>query len=194
MRAASAQFILHLEHAAELLEVGGGGATLDAEQLPGGLRAERGVGVLFEFEHRGRGRLEVVPHEEGAVVADLPMHKLPGQAEADRRIAGEAELFDAEEDVLQLVAARDPVEPAAHREVGDRHLGLAQGLHRLGGDLDVSSGRQTVTSEQRGHLGEFSRGGGMAATAAARARATFSVTQASSSGVIARRTRCLVAR
>jgi len=58
----------------------------------------------------------------------------------------------------------------------------------------VSSGRQIVTSEQRGHLGEAASGGGMAPAAAWRAAAMRSSIQETSSGVMASRTRCFVAR
>ena len=66
---------------------------------------------------------------------------MAGDAAAEPGLGGESELALADEDVFGAHASGDAVEPAAAGEIGHRNLGVAQSLHRLGGELDVAEQR-----------------------------------------------------
>ena len=100
--------------------------------------------MLGRFGHAlqsGEGsalRLNVVPLEHGALVADLARDQIPGERGRKPVLLGEPELGAASENVLGVEPGGDAVEPAALREVADGNSSLAGGLHRLCGDLHIT--------------------------------------------------------
>ncbi len=72
------------------------------------------------------------------MIVDLAVDELAGELQAGRGIGGVAELFDAQEDVLQGVTPGESLEIAASGEVGERDVFVAQSVNGLGRDLDVS--------------------------------------------------------
>ena len=87
-------------HSVEVLEVLAGSRAFDAEELfeRGGFK--RVICRSFKFENDRFGWFHMIAHEHGAMIADFPVHELPGQREAGDGIAGNAELFHAQEDIL----------------------------------------------------------------------------------------------
>src|SRR6266404_5860282 len=83
----------------------------------------------------------MISHYHRAMIANLPMNNLLRERQTSRRIAGEAELFDAQKHILERVPPRDSVKPAAHREIGDRNFLIAERLNGLGRNLDVTKQR-----------------------------------------------------
>ncbi len=77
----------------------------------------------------------MVAHEERALVADLSVNEQAREGERLVRIGRAGELADAGKHVRQSVPAGEPVEPATHGEIRDRHLFFTERLDERGGDL-----------------------------------------------------------
>ncbi len=80
----------------------------------------------------------MVPLQQRPLVADLPRHQPPRQRPREILLLRQPELIPPQEHVLRVQPRRDPIKPAAHREVADRHFRFAQRLHRLRRDLHVA--------------------------------------------------------
>ena len=129
--------IAGLDHAGEELEVDPCGVALEAQELVERFGAFGIVAQAFESSDLGGGRLDVVPLEHGSLVPDLAGDEVSSDAEAKGGIVGQAELLAAKRDVADAESLGDSVKPSSLGEVADRGLVLAEGLDRLGGELDA---------------------------------------------------------
>ena len=86
-----------------------------------------------------------------AMIVNLPAHELLRQPQTARRVRRVPELLDPQQHILQRMPARHPVKPAAHGKPRHRNLLVAQPLHRLRGNLDISEKRH-VADIHHAHL------------------------------------------
>jgi len=98
-----------LDHASEVLEIHGCGRAFHAQEFAQIACAHHARDLFFELLHRRAGRVHMQAHQHGALVLDLPLHHTAREGETSRLVIGRAELLDAGEDVLQSVAACEPI-------------------------------------------------------------------------------------
>src|ERR1035437_5613472 len=131
------RLLVRLHHPRELPEVHPRRIPLEPQQLLQRPRALRPLRHLLHPRQRLPVWLHVIPLQQRSLIADLPRHQPPRDGSREILLLRQPELVPPQEHVLRVQSQRDPVEPPAHREVADRHLRLAQRLHRLRGDLYV---------------------------------------------------------
>src|SRR5258706_2836096 len=72
------------------------------------------------------------------MISHFSLHKCPSEPQTKLRLASALELVDPRQHILEHMTVRDPIEPAAHRKIGDGRLLLAEQLNRLCRNLDIS--------------------------------------------------------
>src|SRR5258705_9157972 len=97
----------------------------------------------------------MISHQQRTMIANLSVDELPRQRQAHRFVARQSKLLHAQKNVLQSVAARNPVEPAAHRKVGNRYLHFAERLNRLRRNLDIAKQSDVRKIPQTNFLNEL---------------------------------------
>jgi hypothetical protein len=116
---------VNFDHAADMFEVDPRPIALDSQK-----RLERfgplGIGgELLHQRQRIGGRFNMVPLQQGALIADLAGDQGAGDPQAGGGIGRLLELPQTQLDVSNAQAMRDSVEPATLGEVRDRHFLLA---------------------------------------------------------------------
>ena len=142
------------DEAGELAKVGSGGGAFDAEEFfeRGGL--EGVFAGLSEAEFGGFWGLDVVAHEEDAVIMDLATDKLLGKAEAGDGIGGLPKLSNPGEDIFKGMPSGDAVKPTAHGKIGQGNFLSTEALDGLGGDLDVTKDGDVADIENADFIDE----------------------------------------
>lgn len=130
--------VVGFEHVVELAEVETRSITFDTKEFFKGDGCFGTSDHGFHLIENEDGRFIVIAHEHSAVIANLAGDEFAGQAEAEPILIGKLELRFTEEDVFRRETLGDAIEPTALGEVADGHLGLCEGLHSLGRDLNVT--------------------------------------------------------
>lgn len=138
----------------ELAKVGGGGGAFDAEELfeRGGL--EGVFAGLGEAKFGGFWGLDVVAHEEDAVIMNFASDELLGEAEAGDGIGGLPKLSNPGEDIFKGMPSGDAVEPSTQGKIGQGNFLIAEALDGLGGDLNLTKKGDVADIEDADFINE----------------------------------------
>jgi hypothetical protein len=130
--------IVHLDHAAELLEVGPGCGALNPQQAIERMRAGRRNGEALQHVQRARRGLDVVALEQRPLVANLRRDQIASDEDAEALVVGATELLAPQEHVFEGGPTRHGVQPAARREMRDWLVVAAERLDRASRHLDAA--------------------------------------------------------
>ena len=107
-------------------EIERGGRAFDPKQLLPGDRSRAIIfGGALQPEQNGGGRFDVIAHQQGALVPDLPRDHGAAEEEGGCRIRCNRELPDPRKDIGQVMPPGESIEPATRREIADRRFLLA---------------------------------------------------------------------